>query len=122
MTNAITNRKENEVAQRPLAYANLDLYETGGEFFVLIDMPGLEAGNVDVRYEDGLLTIEGRIADAGADRPALHTEYRRGDFRRQLKVGDGVDVERITASYEDGVLKLTLPKVDAAKVRKIPLT
>jgi len=99
---------------------NVDIVETADELLVLADIPGTPAGDVDIRFEDGVLTLHARVP-ARRDESAeylLH-EYGVGDFYGTFQVSEAIDASRITASYAEGVLTLHLPKAAAVKPRKI---
>lgn len=98
----------------------VDIVETAGELTIHADIPGVSRDGVDIDFENGVLSIHGRVRDRepeGAD--ALVTEYGTGDFYRTFRVSEKIDTARITAEYEHGVLTLHLPKVEAVKPRKI---
>ncbi len=99
---------------------SVDIVETADELLVMADMPGASAESIDIRFENGSLSIHGKVADrqdAGA--AFLLREYEVGDFHRMFEVSEMIDPERIHAEYKLGVLTLHLPKADAAKPRKI---
>ena len=97
----------------------VDVLETENEYLLLADLPGVRPGDVDVRYEQGELTVHGRRqADAAARRPLLG-EYAGVNFHRVFAVTDTVAADRIEADLRDGVLTVRLPKVEAVKPRKI---
>lgn len=99
---------------------NVDIVERQGELLIVADMPGVTADQLDIQLEDGVLTIHGRVPPRQADAPRfLLQEYGVGDFYRTFQVGEQVDAGRISAQYAEGVLTLHLPKVEAAKPRKI---
>jgi HSP20 family protein len=98
----------------------VDIIERDTELLVLADVPGAGADDVDVQFNDGVLTIVGRVAQRqSADKEFLSREYGVGDFYRSFQVGDQIDVQKITAEMANGVLTLHLPKAEAARPRKI---
>lgn len=101
----------------------VDIAELPDELAVYVDMPGVDAGNVDVNFENGALTIHGTAGprqNASTSYNAM--EYGVGDFHRAFAVSRAVDGTKITAELSDGVLTLHLPKTDAVKSRKIAVT
>ena len=101
---------------RPL----VDIIERADELLIVADLPGASAESIDVHYENGELSIHGQAAQRqSADLNYLRHEYGVGDFRREFQISETIDANRITASFEDGVLTLHLPKVEAVKPRKI---
>lgn len=98
----------------------IDIHETAEGFTVQADVPGVREQDVDVRFEEGTLTIRASVGSREqAGRRALVQEYGVGDFERSFRIGEGVDVERISAEIKDGVLTLRLPKAERIKPRKI---
>ena len=96
-----------------------DIYETGNELKVILEMPGVDKSNVDVRVEDGVLTVEGRLDFSKyRELPPLYTEYNIGHGSRSFRLSTKIDQSKIGAEMKDGVLSLALPKVAEAK----PLT
>lgn len=102
---------------------NVDIIERADELTVYADMPGATADGIGINFENGTLTIHGKV------RPRQHDdtdyplrEYGIGDFYRTFQVSETIDSECITADYADGVLVLHLPKVEAAKPRKIAVS
>jgi HSP20 family protein len=84
------------------------------------DTPGAIADAIDIRYEDGVLTIHGRVPSRSPEgRRLLLQEYGVGDFHRSFRLGDRIDASGISAEYVEGVLTVHLPKVEAARPRRI---
>ena len=99
---------------------NVDIVEQAEELTVLADMPGVSRDGIDIDFENGMLTIRGRLDRAEPDGVTLvSSEYGVGDFYRTFQVGEKIDGAKITAEFTDGVLSLHLPKVDQVKPRKI---
>lgn len=98
----------------------VDILERATELVIVADMPGANAKAIDIQFENGMLTLQGRVAERESPnaRPLLR-EYGLGDFRRVFEIGELIDSQRISAEYADGVLTLHLPKVAAALPRKI---
>lgn len=97
-----------------------DVYETSDALTVVMEMPGVDRGNVDVALENDVLRVEGKIDFSkyqGLE--PVYTEYNVGNYTRSFSLSDKVDQENISAQLEDGVLTLVLHKVAAARPRRI---
>ncbi|MBW3068296.1 Hsp20/alpha crystallin family protein [Actinomyces sp. 594] len=101
----------------------LDLYREGETFVARIDLPGVDPATIDVDVEDRTLTVRAeRPATDAKDVQWLAHERPSGTFARQLTLGHGLALDRISAQYTDGVLTLTIPVAEEAKPRKIEVT
>lgn len=99
---------------------HVDLYERGHDLVLEADMPGVSRESIDVEFENGTLTIHGRVPPRQPDETQyLLEEYELGDFYRTFQVSEHIDAAQISASYADGVLTLVLPKAEAVRPRKI---
>jgi len=98
----------------------VDILETGDELRVMAELPGVRAGDIDINFEKGLLTIHGKVEPRqAAETTYVLREYGIGDFYRAFEISESIDASRISAEYADGVLVLHLPKSEKAKARKI---
>ncbi|MFQ5496125.1 MAG: Hsp20/alpha crystallin family protein [Phycisphaerae bacterium] len=105
---------------RPLFRPNVDILEHPDELTVLADVPGTRSEDIDVQFENGTLTIHAKVGDREVpDSGYVLCEYGVGDFQRTFQVSETIDAERISAEYVDGVLVLHLPKIEAARPRRI---
>ena len=98
----------------------MDLCKIDDHYVLTADLPGVDPGSVDVSVDNGTLTITARRtarSDDGAQ--WLASERFFGSYRRQLSLGDGVDASAIAATYENGVLTVTIPLSERAKPRRI---
>jgi len=107
----------------PVFIPAVDILENANELIVLADMPGVESKNVDIDLRDNQLTITGKVdAAEGEKEVSLYKEFNWGDYFRQFTLSDVIDQGKITAKMEDGILRLTLPKVEKVKPQKIKVT
>jgi HSP20 family molecular chaperone IbpA len=98
----------------------VDILETPDELTLVADIPGVKSDCVDIDFEDGVLTVQGRVEPRyGEKANFLLCEYGIGDFYRTFRVSEQVDVAGIHAECADGVLIVHLPKAAAARPRKI---
>jgi HSP20 family protein len=99
---------------------NCDILERGDELLVKADVPGAAKDQIDIRFEDGNLTIHAKVEprQTGQGRSLLR-EYGTGDYFRTFQVSESIDPGKISADYADGVLTLHLPKAESLKPRKI---
>ncbi len=98
----------------------MDLYRDGDTYVLNADLPGIDPGSVDIDVDGQLLTIRAERTLASGDGVTwLSRERRGGSFLRQLNLGQGIDRDRIAASYDNGVLSVTIPVSEKAKPRRI---
>jgi HSP20 family molecular chaperone IbpA len=99
-----------------------DIYETDEALTVVMEMPAVERNDLDVRIENDVLHVEGRIDLSKYEGlEPVYTEYNVGHFARSFSLSSKIDQERIGAHVEDGVLTLTLPKAKEAMPRRIAI-
>ena len=98
----------------------MDAYRRGEDVWVHLDLPGVSPEAIDIDVERNVLTVtaERTYPREDGDQPYL-TERRQGAFRRQVHLGENLDVDHIEADYADGVLSLRIPVAEKAKPRKI---
>ncbi|MBS1105013.1 MAG: putative HspC2 heat shock protein [Deltaproteobacteria bacterium] len=102
----------------------LEVVEREGEFVVTAELPGLEEKDFQVEVHGNVLTLRGekRSEQTGEHDGRHFTERVYGEFRRGLELPVEVQSEKTSASFKNGVLAVTLPKAETAKVRNIPVT
>jgi HSP20 family molecular chaperone IbpA len=96
-----------------------DVAETEDDLILYGDLPGVEANDVEIRFEDRELTVHGVVAPRNANVNHLRSEYGIGDFHRSFSVGEAIDADGISAELKNGVLTIRLPKSDVAKPKRI---
>ena len=101
----------------------MDLYKVDDHFVLTADLPGVDPGSVDVNVDHGTLTLTAHRSARSEDGVQwLANERFAGTYRRQLSLGEGIDTANIAATYENGVLTVTIPLAERAKPRRIEVT
>ncbi len=100
-----------------------DIIEDEKHYKVLLDLPGMSKEDVQITLEDGILTISGdRKNEYVEKKDCCHlTERAYGKFTRRFNLHNSIEVDKIDASFSNGVLTITLPKVEAVLPRKIEI-
>jgi HSP20 family protein len=98
-----------------------DIYETDQALTLVMEMPGVDKGNIDISVENDVLTVAGRVDFSKYEKlQPVYTEYIVGHYRRSFSLSPSrVDQDKIRAEMKDGVLTLTLRKAEQAKPRRI---
>ena len=113
-------KKEETTVPARMFIPTADIYETRDALKVVLEMPGVDKSNVNVRVEDGVLTVEGRLDFSKyRDLQPIYTEYNIGNYSRSFRLTTKIDQSKIGAEMKDGVLSLVLPKAEEAKSRTI---
>jgi len=97
----------------------VDVLENGDELVLLADVPGVGPEDVDVRFENGELTLDARCAPRSFGARPVGEEYEVGDYHRVFSLSEHLDGDRITAQLAHGVLTVRLPKREAVKPKRI---
>ena len=102
----------------------MDAYRRDDVFLVQIDMPGVKGDSIELTVEDNVLTVKAERPAPGTNEgvQTLVAERPYGTFMRQMFLGDNLDVDRIEANYEAGVVTLSIPVAAHAKPRRIEVT
>jgi len=99
----------------------MDAWRDGDTFVVELDLPGVSPESIDLDVERNVVTVRAERASQNESTEMLAAERPRGVFSRQLVVGDTLDTDNITASYDAGVLSLKIPVAEKSKPRKITI-
>ncbi len=98
----------------------VDIFETDKEITLLADMPGVKADSLNIDLHENVLSLDGDVqSPEGSDEVDVIREYRTGKYYRQFTLSQVIDQGKIEAAIKEGVLRLTLPKVEAATPRRI---
>ena len=104
----------------------LDVYEDDLAYVVHASLPGVEADKINISFQDDVLTISGEVEQVKTNedqkKRVLLSERSYGKFSRSIRLARAVDVDNVEATYENGVLTLTLPKAPEAQPKLIPVT
>jgi HSP20 family protein len=118
-TNALMKRPESiELVVAPLA----DLFEVADAFVVKLDMPGATKESLNLSVEPNQLTVKAIVLSYhNDDAKLLFSEIIRKNYLRKFNLGNGINIDKILAQFEDGVLTITLPKTDEVKAKTIQI-
>jgi HSP20 family protein len=105
-------------------FPNVDIIEGKENYFIKADLPGLDKKDIKVEVENGVLSLSGEKKEENVEREKnhyYHLERSYGSFRRSFKLPDNISSEHVDAKYANGVLELTLKKMEAAKPKAIEI-
>jgi len=98
----------------------LDLYQNNDNVVAVLELPGMRKEDIEISLHDGMLTISGERKRSSANgEKAERTERYVGSFRRSMSLPVAVDANKVSATYRDGILTVTLPKAEEAKPKRI---
>ena len=100
----------------------MDAWREGERFVIEFDLPGVSRESIDLDVERNVLTVRAERLPGNGDWEMLASERPRGMFSRQLVLGDNLDLDRIEARYDGGVLRLSIPVAERAKPRRIEIS
>jgi len=128
MSNTAIEKRENttdapeRIEQATYFTPLVDVIETGDEFLFQADLPGVAAGDLDISFENGTLTLAGKVHPRQpAGQSYIWREYGVGHFYRQFSLNTPVNADAIKAELKDGVLALHVPKAESAKTRRVEI-
>lgn len=101
----------------------LDIVEQDNEFVITAELPGISRDDIDITLHNDVLTISGekRAENEEEGKSYYHVERSYGSFHREVHLPSSVDGDNVTADYADGLLKLRVPKTEAAKPKQITI-
>jgi HSP20 family molecular chaperone IbpA len=99
----------------------VDIIETEKELLIYADMPGALPHDIDLRYENGELTLRGKVEQREHAGNLVFGEFEVGDFYRAFQVHESIDASKIDAEFKNGVLIVHLPKQEHAKPKQVPV-
>jgi HSP20 family protein len=114
--------KEEKTVPGRFYVSSADIFETDAALTVLLEMPGVERKDTDIRLENDVLRVEGRVDFSKYEgMEPVYTEYNVGHYTRSFSLSNKIDQQAISAEVSEGVLTLTLPKVQEAQARRIAI-
>ena len=100
----------------------VDILEQQDGYVIYADLPGVDDKSVDVRFEQGTLTLDAQLATLPEEGwNPIHAEYLIGSYHREFRVSESIDVRGVSAKMNKGVLELHLPKSEEHRPRAIPV-
>jgi len=126
MNNQVAQREQtanlSRVEQQELWVSPVtDVYETKEAYCIQAEMPGVNKAGLEITVADNELTITGRRQDQCAKGNSLHREIRFANYKRVFELDPAIDSQKISARMDQGVLLLTLPKVEKTQPRRISI-
>jgi HSP20 family protein len=114
ITQVPQQHKSDEVQEHgPVFVPRVDICDTGSELVMFADLPGVRPQDVDLRFENGELTLKGKVQPRYQGKAMYRQEYQTGDFQRTFELHESIDSRKISAECKNGVLKVHLPKTAA---------
>ena len=124
MTSQEVMKREKELPRnlkgRPVMMPAVDVYENQDEYLLLADLPGVLPDDLEVQLEKGELSVQGYWGPTNPGN-VLAREFRQLDYRRAFLVPDTIDADAVSATLDDGVLTIHIPKAEAVKPRRIQI-
>lgn len=118
----VTQNETPDTTTRYTYTPKVDIWETEDDIYVQAEMPGVSQKTVDVKLEDHILSILGRVEMPDVNGfEKVYSEYEAGTFERSFRLTNEIDPDKIEARVAHGVLSLRLPKSEAAKPRRIKI-
>ncbi len=113
---------EELLSERRARQIPVDAYRRGNEFKVHLDLPGVDLGSIQLTVEQDVLSVRATRTWTPDDGDQIQVSERiQGEFNRQLFLGESLDRDNITATYEDGVLTIIIPVAEQAKPRRVEI-
>lgn len=114
---------ESEISKGGTWAPAIDVYETDDSLTIEAELPGLDPKDIDVSIEEGVLTLRGerKLEKEVKEENYYRVERAYGAFQRAVRLPAEVDAEKVKANYDNGVLKVKVPKVEPAKPQSIPI-
>jgi len=115
----VTNSQE-YTREGPVFNPDVDIYETDSELVLIADLPGVLKENLDIDLNENTLTINAHVTQTQKG-TIVYKEYDIGDYKRSFTISNVIDQSKIQAELKNGILRVVLPKAEAAMPRKIEI-
>ncbi|MBA4147957.1 MAG: Hsp20/alpha crystallin family protein [Verrucomicrobia bacterium] len=121
--NAVAQQDQGAVSTRAKNFVSpeVNIFESKDKYLLEAEMPGVNKDGLEITLEGNELTIVGHRADEAPSAEVIYRESRLADYRRTFELDPAIDTGRIEAQVNQGVLTLTLPKLEKVKPRKIAI-
>ena len=102
-------------------YPHVDIEERENEYVLNMELPGMNKDDINISFNDDVLTVSGEKKDAGEDAKVNYhlNERRYGKFERAFRIHSDIKADKIEAHFRDGILQIGLPKAETAKPKQI---
>ena len=123
MDNMLQEFYDRPFGLREMGFPTMDLVQTEEDVIIKATLPGIKPDDLEITFTDNTLTIKGQTQEDQEVKEAnYHLRERRfGSFARSVSLGSHINVEKIQANYDSGVLTLTLPKAEEVKPKRIAI-
>ncbi|HXE80057.1 MAG TPA: Hsp20/alpha crystallin family protein [Vicinamibacterales bacterium] len=100
----------------------VDLYETADRFVITVELPGIAREDIDIRFHDGVLTVQGQRREPAVPCERYHrVERGHGTFMRRFTLGTPIEADTISADFSGGILTIVAPKTADGRARRIEI-
>lgn len=115
------SRNVEQASEKPTVAPMVDIFENENEYLVIADVPGIRTDDIDIRYENGTLSLKA-VRESHPLKSPIAAEFGYADYLRVFTLPEDVDASKINAKLTNGVLNVQLPKVSHVQPRQIKVT
>lgn len=98
---------------------DVNIYENSDDYTLIALMPGVQKDSINLKFDNNYLTVSGEAENKFKENKVVLKEAYLGKYKRVFKLSDSIDAEKISASYDNGILTVTMPKHDRVKAKTI---
>lgn len=103
-------------------YPKVDFSESNDSYLLQAELPGFEKKNLEIKYENGILSLKGKLENEMNDAKVLCRERFTGKFVRHFSLPKHIQSNKIKSVFSDGILSITIPKSESAKLKEIKIS